>query len=176
MSEVRCIKRQHTKARTSMRPRLDVPCVDSTNEMDTMADTCCAGSNWVLLELTGAECTVVDYRGDDRNATRNVPVATCCTVVREPATGIEYLIVGYEMLGFGEKLGKSLLNQNQIRYAGHTVRDDPTRVQEEGFGITFADGGAHIPFTMKGTSVYFESRTPTAHEIETLPVRALTRD
>ena len=29
---------------------------------------------------------------------------------------------------------------------------------------------------MKGTSVYFESRTPTAHEIETLPVRALTRD
>ena len=60
--------------------------------MDTMADTCCAGSNWVLLELTGAECTVVDYRGDDKNATRNVPVATCCTVVREPATGIEYLI------------------------------------------------------------------------------------
>ena len=86
-----------------------------------MADTCCGGSNWVLLELTGAECTVVDYRGDDKNATRNVPVATCGTVVRELATGIEYLIIGYEMLWLGDQLGKSLLNQNQIRYAGHTV-------------------------------------------------------
>ena len=135
-----------------------------------MADTCCDGSNWALLELTGAECTVVDYRRDDKNATRNVPVATCCTMVCEPATCVEYLIIGYEMLWFGDQLSKSLLNQNQIRYAGHMVRDDPTRIQEEGFGITLVDGGVHIPFTMKGTSVYFESRTPTAHEIEALPV------
>ena len=159
-----------------MRSSLDGPRVKSTNEMDTMADTCCAGSNWVLLELTGAECTVVNYRGDDKNAMRNVPVATCCTVVREPATGVDYLIIGYKMLWFGDQLSKSLLNQNQIRYAGHTVRDDPTRIQEEGFGITLIDGDIHIPFAMKGTSVYFESRTPTAHEIEALPVQTLTRD
>ena len=76
-------------------------------------------------------------------------MATCCTVVREPATGIEYLIVGYEMLWFGEKLGKSLLNQNQIRYAGHMVRDDPTCLQEEGFGITFADGGGGGTYSLR---------------------------
>ena len=80
------------------------------------------------------------------------------------------------MLWFGDQLGKSLLSQNQIRYAGHMVRDDPTCKQEEGFGITLADGDIHIPFTMKGTSVYFESRTTTAHEIEALPIRTLTRD
>ena len=107
---------------------------------------------------------------------RNVPVATCCTVVHELATGIEYLIIGYEMLWFGDQLGKSLLNQNQIRYAGHMVQDDPTQIQEEGFGITFTDRDVHIFFAMKGTSIYFESRTPTAHEIEALPIRALTQD
>ena len=28
------------------------------NEMDTHADTCCAGANWSLLELTGEVCDV----------------------------------------------------------------------------------------------------------------------
>ena len=141
------------------------------NEMDTMADTCCAGKNWTLLETTGMECSVNDFAGNQVGKS-SVPVATCATVVREPGSGVEVVVIGHQMLWFGEKLDKSLLNQNQIRHAGHVVRDDPT-MKSNGFGI-WADG-LHIPFEVQGTTVFFESRAPDRHEIETLPSVTITR-
>ena len=142
------------------------------NETDTMADTCCAGRNWTLVETTGMECAVNDLTGNQVHG-RHIPVATCATVIREAKTGVELVLIGHQMLWFGEHLDKSLLNQNQIRFAGHTVKDDPTRVKEDGFGI-WADG-IHIPFELQGTTVYFESRAPTFKEIEELPSVTLTR-
>ena len=142
------------------------------NEMDTMADTCCAGKNWALVETTGMECTVNDFAGNQVGRT-SVPVATCATVVRERKTGVEIVVIGHQMLWFGNYLDKSLLNQNQIRHAGHEVRDDPTRQMKEGFGI-WVDG-VHIPFEVQGTTVYFESRAFTQHELENLPSITLTR-
>ena len=142
------------------------------NEMDTMADTCCAGRNWILLETTGMECSVNDFAGN-RVGSTSVPVGTCATVVREQSTGAEVLVIGHQMLWFGNKLDKSLLNQNQIRHAGHAVRDDPTQGAREGFGF-WADG-LHIPFEIQGTTVYFESRAPDQQEVETLPSVTITR-
>ena len=142
------------------------------NEMDTMADTCCAGINWTLVETTGLECAVNDFAGNQVGE-QHVPVATCATLIREAKTGIETIVIGHQMLWFGSKLDKTLLNQNQIRHAGHTVRDDPTRQGEEGFGI-WADG-VMIPFQVKGTVVYFESRALSHQEIESLPHIVITR-
>ena len=142
------------------------------NEMDTMADTCCAGRNWTLVETTGMECTVNDFAGNQVGAT-SVPVATCATVVRDRKSGMEIVIIGHQMLWFGNKLDKSLLNQNQVRHAGHDVRDDPTRQDKEGFGIWI--DGFHIPFQLRGTTVYFESRAPSPQDIESLPSVVLTR-
>ena len=146
----------------------DVAC----NEMDTMADTSCAGVNWTLMETTGMECKVSDFMGQQVGG-QYVPIATCATCIREKSTGVEYILIGHQMLWFGSALKKTLLNQNQIRYCGHVVRDDPTRKEDEGFGIT-ADG-LYIPFEIQGTTIYFESRAPTKHEIETLPAVTLTR-
>ena len=142
------------------------------NKMDTMADTCCAGANWTLMETIGVECSVNDFAGN-QVGTQYVPVATCATLIREEKTGVETIVVGHQMLWFGSKLGKTLLNQNQIRHAGHVVRDDPTRQGEEGFGI-WADG-IFIPFSNQGTKIYFESRAPSHREIEQLPHVVLTR-
>jgi hypothetical protein len=33
----------------------------SKNEMDTHADTCCAGANWALMDLTGNICEVTPF-------------------------------------------------------------------------------------------------------------------
>ena len=142
------------------------------NEMDTMADTCCAGRNWTLLETTGMECTVNDFAGNQVGKS-SVPVATCATVVREAKSGLEIVVIGHQMLWFGDKLDKTLLNQNQIRHAGHDVRDDPTRKDREGFGI-WVDG-FHIPFQLHGTTVYFESRAPSPQDIEQMPSVTVTR-
>ena len=140
--------------------------------MDTMANTCCAGMNWTLIETTGMECSVSDFAGNEVNGGQ-VPVATCATLVREPKSGVEFVLIGHQMLWFGQKLVKTLLNQNQIRFAGHTVKDDPTRATTDGFGI-WADG-LHIPFAIQGTTVFFESRAPTFKEIEELPCVVITR-
>ena len=56
------------------------------------------------------------------------------------------------------------------------MRDDPTREQEEGFGLRIED--VQVPFSMEGTVTYFESRHPTQEEIEdmAIPHQVITRE
>ena len=77
-------------------------------------------------------------------------------------------------MGLGHK---TLLNQNQIRYGGHRVYDDPTR-RQEGFGIYFNenDGNRPIPFEMKGVNIHFNTHVPTDDEIANCVKISLTDD
>jgi hypothetical protein len=77
------------------------------------------------------------------------------------------------MLYFGEDMGRSLINPNQIRSNGGAVQDDYTR--NEAFGITLEEG-IFIPFDMKGATIFFETRAPTQTEIEELPHVVMTGD
>ena len=49
------------------------------NELDTHADTSCAGSNWSLLEYSGQICEVTPFI-DKYEPVPEIPIATCCTV------------------------------------------------------------------------------------------------
>ena len=82
--------------------------------------------------------------------------------------GRDILLVGHEMLYFGNGMWRTIINPNQLRHFGISVRDDYTREKEEGFGITVGDM-IHIPFEMEGVTIYFESRLPTEEEIISLP-------
>ena len=79
------------------------------------------------------------------------------------------------MLYFGSGLSRSLLNQNQIRnhirHHNGRVQDDYTREDEE-FGILTHD--TFIPFAIDGSTIYFESRVPSATELENLPHVVIT--
>ena len=77
------------------------------------------------------------------------------------------------MLWFGNRLQHSLINPNQIRYNRGRVQDDPTR-HDEPFGITTDQ--LYIPFQIDGTTVYFDTRAPTLHEMENLPYAVLTSE
>ena len=140
----------------------------SRNEMDTMADTSCAGSNWSVLEWTGHSCNVYPFN-EEYEATKDVPIATCAMLIQGEG-GNDFILVGHEMLFFGSAMSMSLLNQNQIcdHIRFHKVRfqDDFTRDDEE-FGITV--GNTFIPFYMDGSAVCFDSRVPSSEEIESLP-------
>ena len=143
------------------------------NEMDTMADTSCAGANWVKLEDTGFVCDVYPFK-EGYEAIRDVSIATCATLV-EGDSGADFILIGHEMLYFGRSMDRSLLNQNQIRdhirhCDGH-LQDDYTRTDEE-FGIRTPD--MFIPFDMDGIVIYFESRVPSKDELETLPHIVIT--
>ena len=141
-----------------------VPGTISTNDMDTMADTCCAGKNWTPIYFTGVTVEVSPFT-DTYQAIKDIPVATCATKVTSES-GQVYLIVAHELLFFGASLKRSLLNPNQMRMAGIRVVDDPT--VQDGFGIH--TDGLFIPFDTKGTAVYFTSEAPSQEEIESLAI------
>ena len=84
----------------------------STNDMDTMADTCCAGKNWTPIYFTGDRVEVSPFT-DEYSPIKDIPVATCATMVTAES-GREYLLVCHEMLYFGSSLKRSLLNPNQL--------------------------------------------------------------
>jgi len=142
------------------------------NELDTHADTCCAGSNWRLMEYTGETCQVSPFL-ESYDATNDVPIAKCGTVWTSDVTGQEYLLVGDQMLWFGDRLGHSLLNPNQMRMFGLSVCDDPWD-EYRTLGVDCED--AFIPFEMDGTNVFFETRVPTDWELLNLPVIPITGD
>jgi hypothetical protein len=101
---------------------------------------------------------------------KEVMVARCGTVWTSPDTGREYLLVGDQMLWFGNQMKHSLINPNQIREYGLPVYDDP--FSKSLFGI---DGNeTFIPFNTTGTIVHFDTRVPTDWETRNLPIVMLT--
>jgi hypothetical protein len=139
------------------------------NELDTHADTCCAGANWKLMETTNEVCEVTPFL-DSYEPIKEVKVGWCCTVWTSMDTGREFLLVGDQMLWFGTQMNHSLINPNQICEYGIPVYDDPFSVLQFG-----TDGNAiFIPFDTTGMIVYFESRVPTDWEERNLPILILT--
>lgn len=130
------------------------------NEMDTHADTGVAGKNWRPVEYTGEQVEVQPY-SKEYAAIRDIPIAKCATVWTDQETGIDWLLLADQMLWFGDRLDHSLLNPNQMREFGITVRDNP--FGDDGLGITTDQ--VDIPFQLDGTVIYFESRVPTDEEL-----------
>jgi len=172
--QVKVISRRNVK-KTERKSRDEVsnptkPGTVARNEMDTHADTCCAGANWVLMEYTGEICEVSPFLSDYDPVTE-IPLARCGTVWTSPDTGEEFLLVGEQMLWFGDSLPHSLINPNQIREYGINVCDDPFSPNDR-FGIDGED--YFLPFDTTGTIVYFETRAPTDWELRNLPVILIT--
>ena len=78
-----------------------------------------------------------------------------------------------QVLWYGSKLKMSLINPNQIRHSGLAVSDDPTDKTRD-FGIVGDD--FIIPFEIKGTTVFFKSRSPTRWEMANCRTVELTVD
>ena len=86
--------------------------------------------------------------------------------------GKEYLLVGDEMIWFGNTLADSLINPSQLREYGLLVKENPFNANE--FGIDAYED--FIQFDKKGTIIYFNYRVPTDWEMTHLPVIILTAD
>ena len=140
------------------------------NELDMHADTCCAGANWALMELTGDICNVTPFL-DSYQPLMEIPLVCCGTVWTDPDSSQEYLLIADQMLWFGTSLPYSLINPNQICAYGILVYDDPY-YSPCGFGIDSEQ--AFIPFDTMGTIIHFESRVPSDWKKMHLPVILLT--
>ena len=76
------------------------------------------------------------------------------------------------MLWFVTALENLLINPNQIRAYGLSIKDDPFNATELGMDAE----ELFIPFDTTGTVVYLESRVPTEWETTHLPVILITAD
>ena len=120
-------------------------------ELDTHADTCVAGPNFQIEELTGEYCDVAPF-SNEYKPMQDVPIVNASTAFTNDA-GMTVILKFNQGLWYGSKLNVSLINPNQLRHYGLVVSDDPTD-KDRFFGITTED--FEIPFEMKGTTVFFQ--------------------
>jgi hypothetical protein len=134
----------------------------STSEADNHADTCVAGANMLALEATGEVCEVQGY-SSELGTIKDVPIVRAATAWTHPETGETIILIFNQILWYGNRLPISLINPNQLRHNGYRVSDDVTD-GDRFFGIEL-DDDARLPFDMEGTRISFESRVPTAWEM-----------
>ena len=135
-------------------------------EIDTRADTTCAGAAFVLLETTGKECDVKGFH-DDMAPIRNIPIATCATAYDHPTLQETIILLFHETLYFGKDMEHSLINPNQVRDNGLTVDCCPRQYDKSSLhAIYFPDEDISLPFQMHGCISYLPIRLPTEAELE----------
>lgn len=125
-----------------------------------------------MLWNTGQTCQVSGFH-PELDTISNVPIATCATAYTSPTNGQTYILMINQALYFGNEMNHSLINPHQIRVTGVQLSDDTYDYQRY-FGIVHPD--PPIPFDSQGAKVYFNSRTPTDHELETCETIILTND
>jgi hypothetical protein len=65
----------------------------------------------------------------------------------------------------GNHLNHSLLNPNQLCHYGITLQDNP--YSDTVIHIATEDNDFVIPLSTQGTTIYFDSHTPTDKELQT---------
>ena len=148
------------------------PNTSARNETDTNADTCCLGTNFRILNYTGRVADVSPY---DKSypAVQGVPIVTGVTAWDEPSTGTTHLLIIHEGLYYGTHLDHSLINPNQVRHNGIEYNDNPFEKRND---LAITTDAAKIPLHTAGTKIYWNTRSPTDHELHTCPQIVLTSD
>ena len=146
---------------TAVSQTVDLQCVAKC-EMDSHADTICAGANCRPIEYTGQQCDVSGFHEELAGLT-NVPVATVATGYQSPG-GEVFILIMHEVLYFGDTMNHSLINPNQIRHFGIPVSDNSFDTDKP-FGIDHDD--MFVQFKTEGVAVYFDSFFSTQEDLDT---------
>lgn len=78
-----------------------------------------------------------------------------------------YILVFNEAIWMGDLLDHSLINPNQLRSHGVDVQDNPFGIVA--MHIASDDDGFVHPMQADGTTIFFDSRTPTNYELDNCP-------
>lgn len=142
-------------------------------ELDTHADTCALGANFVPLFFTGRVCDVSPYNSNHYEAEKNVPIISGGTAYTCQESGQTYILVINEGLWLGTKMEHSLLNPNQLRFNGISVQDNPFDTTTP---LSIEHDDVTIPLSILGTNIFLNTHTPTQHELDSCPHIHLTSD
>ena len=147
---------------------------EANSELDSHADTVCAGKNFIVVEYTNQACDVHGF-SKDIGSLQNIPIAKVATAWIDPANGEVFILIFNHALYFGNKLDHSLICPNQLRAHGVIVDDVPKQFHRSSTHSIYApEDNITIPLEMHGCISYFSSRSPTKQELENCPWIILT--
>ena len=92
-------------------------------ELDNHADTIVFGQSFILLSETGRECDVSPYT-DEYETIKNVSIVSAATAWKSLELAENFIIVLHEGLWMNTTMEHTLVNPNQLRHFGVTVKDD----------------------------------------------------
>jgi len=131
-------------------------------EIDNHADTTCFGKNFRVISFTSEVCTVSPYLSEYESM-EDISICTAATSV-DLDRGETIILEFGQGLWFGDRMSHSLINPNQCRSFGLSVCDDPTDNHRD-IGMQLHDS-YFLPFKMRGTTRYFDLRSPTIEKLE----------
>lgn len=103
--------------------------LDSTLELDSYADTSCAGKACCILEYRNKTCTVKSFSGHHQEL-EEIPIVKAATAYDAP-NGEVYILILNQALYLGEHMEHSLLCPNQARSNGVIINDVPKTLGTE---------------------------------------------
>ena len=136
--------------------------VEGNVEMDSHADTCVLGRNFVLLHSTGRVCDVFPYT-DTYDGITGVQIVTGATAWTCPNTGETFILIIPEALWMYDKMSHSLVNPNQLRAFGSLVQDNPFAGS---LSLTDPEDEVRVPMYLEGTNIVFATRTPSQFQLD----------
>ena len=164
-----CRLKSTDRRRAAATQRLENRCPDEpicgAIELDSHADTCVLGKNFIVLHYTGRECDVVPFT-DQYDAVSGVAIVSGATAYTDQETGETFVLVINEALNMPNAMDDTLINPNQLRAFGTTVQDNP--YSGAPLYISDPDENVIIPLTSKGTIILAETRTPTEHALSSV--------
>ena len=132
-------------------------------ELDSHADTCVLGANFIITSFTGRVCDVSPYSSSYKSIP-DVPIASGATAWTNPETGETFILIIHEALWMSNHMPHSLINPNQLRAFGTVVQDNPFH-QSEPLSIQDPDEILQLPFRLDGVNVVCTTRTPSEYEL-----------
>jgi hypothetical protein len=136
------------------------------SELDSHADTCCAGVNTTPFAFSEETVSVSPFI-DEYSPMKDVKIASVVTMYDDAVTGDSIFLVILEALYFGKKLHQTLLNPNQLRNHGNHVHDVPCQFDNNSkHSITIPAKGLNLPLALDGIISYLPTRKPTHGEME----------
>jgi hypothetical protein len=148
---------------------------EERTELDSHADTCIAGQNYVVQHFTGVTCEVYPY--DKSYEPQVVKIVDAITAYDDAASVETYILVLNQALHMPNQ-EPSLFCPNQLRHNGLIVNECPTQwadpTMEHPHSIIFPNEDVIIPLEMNGIMSGFSTRKPTELEINNCTWLTLT--
>jgi hypothetical protein len=136
-------------------------------ELDTHVDTCVAGVNTVVLDLTGKHASVTPFCEDEYELITEIPIATVATFYDCPDTGRVWVLIINEELYFWSKMTNTTHCQNQLWQHGIIIEDCSRQFdQSSSHRIFIPSHDIRLPLSLNGIISGLAITQPMDAELE----------